>query len=186
MAMRCFLGLMLPPAVQRWLQAMVAPLQQNGQGLRWVQTEQLHVTVRFLGEVPDDKIIAIQQALEERPLASPLHLQIQGLGCFGSKGKPRVLWAGLAGDHAPLHALATEVDARLMSLGFAAEDRAFHPHITLARGRRQGRQKVRLGELPEGFHSEPFALSALNLVQSQLSPQGAKYVVLQEFPLRPE
>src|SRR5579862_2857826 len=130
--MRLFVALDIPEAVRTSVAALVARLRPLCPDARWARMEGVHVTLKFIGETPEEKLEAIEAALANVPTAAPVAVKFRGAGFFPNARRPRVLWAGVEGGP-ELSALAREVDSALAPLGIPREDRAFSPHLTLAR-----------------------------------------------------
>jgi 2'-5' RNA ligase len=130
--MRLFVALDIPEDVRSSLAALVANLHPACRAARWVRMEGIHITLKFIGETPAEKLDSIKTALASVPQREPIALKFRGLGFFPDARRPRVLWAGIESG-AGLAALATEVEASLAVLGIAPEKREFSPHLTLAR-----------------------------------------------------
>jgi 2'-5' RNA ligase len=129
---RLFVALDIPEDVRQAIDALVAKLRGVCRNARWVRIEGAHITLKFIGEVPLEKAEDIKTALATVPLPAPIKMSFRGLGFFPSERRPRVLWAGIeASDE--LGALAAAVETALEPLGIAREQRAFSPHLTLAR-----------------------------------------------------
>lgn len=173
---RLFVGLALPPG----LAARLESLGGGVPGARWVPARNLHLTLRFVGEVNEDVAEDLHHALSGLR-APPLRLRLDGFGTFGGR-KPRALWAGVAADPA-LDALHARVETLAQNVGLAAEGRKFTPHVTLAWLRDAP------GERVAAFlrHHAPFLadwpVDHVTLYQSHLHAQGAEYQVLAEYPL---
>jgi 2'-5' RNA ligase len=152
----------------------------------WVAPENFHVTVKFLGSVDDTRVQSVIDALHTAAHGhAPFDLEVGGLGAFPTATRARVLWAGLLAGLAPLAALAGSVEEALSGLGFPRENRAFSPHITLARVREPARAPA-LAEALNAGSSRRFgrvAVPAMALMRSDLSPKGARYSVLASIPL---
>lgn len=150
----------------------------------WIPAERLHLTVRFIGHVDDERYRAIARALEP-PLAVPaFDLAFAGIGAFPASGPPRVIWAGVSKGLEALQALEREVTARLEATGIAPEDRAYSPHLTLARVREAAGLKT--AALLDGVRDRALGaarVEAITLFESRLSPKGPAYVALQKTPL---
>lgn len=177
---RLFTGIALPDRHRQHLTAMMHGLK----GARWVAAENLHVTLRFIGEVDEDVARDVDAALAAVE-AAPFELSITGVGTFGRP--PRVLWAGA--ESAPETALAhlyAGVESALVRSGQDPEGRKFSPHITLARFK----DEPRMGHLSlflEGharFALPPFTVEGFNLMRSRLSPGGAHYEAVAEYELK--
>lgn len=190
MNLRLFVALDPPEPVRRRLAAMQADLRRaagrHADEVRWVPPENAHLTLQFLGAVPEERLGALRGALaaaagEARPLA----LELKGAGGFPSARRPRVLWAGVGGEVEALAGLAAEVGRRLAPLGFPPEDRLLSPHLTLGRAR-EGRGAPGLGGAlaqVAGLEAAPWRADALVLYRSHLSPAGALYEAIDRFPL---
>ena len=143
-------------------------------GVRWVRGTGMHLTLKFLGDIPEDLVSPLGQALDEEVASqSMLELRLRGLGAFPSRHRARVIWVGLAGDTERLKALAARIDQRCSSLGVAPEKRSFQAHITL------GRRKVpSVVDLEEHVEDAAFTATEVHLVRSELLPAGARYTIL--------
>lgn len=148
---------------------------------RWQDEDQLHLTLRFIGEV--ERPIAEDLALAFRRIhAPPFELQIAGTGRFEQRSSG-ALWAGVE-PKAPVAALAAKIERACQSAGLEAERRAFHPHITLARWKgRRTREVHDFLERTRGLSTEPFAVTQFILFESRLSRHGAHYEAVESFPL---
>ncbi len=188
--LRLFVSIEPPEAVRRRLGAIQAELKRlagrHADEVKWVAPENVHLTLQFLGAVPQERLGAIEAALAAAAAgARPLALEVRGAGGFPNARRPRVLWAGLAGEVEPLAALAADLGHRLAPLGYPPEDRPFSPHLTLGRAR-EGRGAAGLGgALLAAGASEgvPWRADALVLVQSHLSPAGPRYEPVDRFDL---
>jgi len=179
---RAFIAIELPGKLKVELAQLQTKLGFGGQS--WVKPVDLagiHLTVKFLGNIANDKIGAITQAMvkacREIP---PFCLQVTGIGAFPSLGRVQVIWVGLAGELEKLGWLQRGIESHLESLGFPAEERPFSPHLTLARLRNQASASQRrgLGQLIADTRFEavyPIEVNVISLIRSQLSSQGAIY-----------
>jgi len=185
---RLFLAVLLPDEVRAALAAEVQRLQRVARDVAWVAPDNLHVTLKFLGEVEPGRVEAVGAALG--PVAkttAAFDVEVLGLGAFPSPTRPRVVWAGLGAGAAPLAALAGRVDAALATAAFAPETRPFAGHVTLGRVR-EPQRAPRLAAALDAGASRRFGLVAVDriaLVRSDLSPRGARYTVLETWPLGP-
>ena len=168
-----------PPEVVR---ALLLDLMEGISGARWTDEDQLHLTLRFIGEVDRHRANDVHAALAgvRHP---PFDIAISGIGSFDRRGETKVLWAGVA-PHEPLKALHKKVDQALVRAGLEPERRAYHPHVTLARlGRGAGALRPLL-EAAGGIASPPFAVNEFRLYESHLTPERAIHSVVERFPLR--
>lgn len=187
---RLFVALDPPEAVRRRIAATVAALRRSAghaaEDVRWTSAEGLHLTVQFLGAVPEERIPEIDGAVRAAAAASrALQLEVRGAGGFPNARRPRVVWVGIAGDVAPLAALAEELGRRLTPLGFPPEPRPFSPHLTVGRAR-DGRGAPGLGgALAEVTQAEGIGWRAAELVlfESHLEPGGARHEPVLRAPL---
>lgn len=160
--------------------------------IRWVRAEGIHLTLKFLGDVPVTRIERIAEELKEACRGfAPFGLKYGGLGCFPNPRRPRVVWVGIEEETGTLARLQRAIEKRLAPLGYPPEKRPFNPHLTLGRVRSRVRsgELRRVGELIEaadiGLVSEMEA-RAVGLIRSDLGPSGAVYTPLAEAPLTTE
>lgn len=175
---RLFVALRPPPDMR----AQLLGAEGGVPGARWQNDDQLHLTLRFIGEVdrPQADDIAVALAAIDRPRPT---IALQGAGSFGRKGHVHSLWAGIAPDDA-LHQLHERVSRALVRAGVPPEQRAFKPHITLARlGRNAGPVEPFLARVA-GLASPPVTIDAFLLFESQLGHDGAVYEAVARYPLR--
>ncbi len=130
--MRLFVATDIPEDVRAAVAALIARLRPTCRDARWARIEGMHVTLKFIGEVPEGKVGAIISAVKGVTFAKPIALSFRRLGFFPNERRPRVLWAGIEADP-ELATLAAAVEAALIPTGVPREDRAFSPHLTLAR-----------------------------------------------------
>ncbi len=136
---RLFVAVPIPAALKRSAAEWTESLRHELPSFRkWVYPDDYHITLQFLGNVPQSRIQLLTEALKKaispwREHGAPFELAIEGLGVFGRPKSPSILWAGVGGDTNQLHELHGIVTAALAPLGYKAEERAFNPHLTLAR-----------------------------------------------------
>ena len=197
--MRIFIGIDLDEEVRARISRFLEGVQGFAPEARWVRPESLHITLKFIGEQTPEQVEAITERLR-RVEGSAFEINTSGYGFFPTAKAPRVFWIGIqAGPE--LAALADRVDTAVAELGIPREDRAYSPHLTLARaGGRSGSPKWRKGDGPNpAFAVLDKRLAAMGeidfgamtarefiLYQSQLSASGSKYTKLQRFPLNAE
>jgi 2'-5' RNA ligase len=149
---------------------------------RWQDEAQLHLTLRFIGEVDRPLANDVADSLS-RIRGEPLTLRIKDVGRFEQRNSG-ALWAGVE-PKAPLAALAAKIERACVAVGLDPERRAFHPHVTLARWKgRRGHEVQRFLERNRALASEPFAVDGFNLFESHLSRHGAHYEEVADYPLR--
>jgi 2'-5' RNA ligase len=183
---RAFLAIELPEVLRVDLAQVQEELKRSRADVRWVAPGNIHLTLKFFGNVPDDEIEALAAAVREAAVeTAPLQLQVTSAGAFPSPNAPRVVWLGLAGDVMPLTQLFYRLEKAFAALGYPPEGRAFNPHLTLGRVKspaNRDRLARLLTKLPP-LDWPPFTVKELILFQSVLSPQGSKYTPLRVIPL---
>jgi 2'-5' RNA ligase len=185
-----FVGVELDARVAEEAAALIRELRQRVNHvaprarITWVARERLHLTVRFIGNADEDHARDIQLALAPPIDVPPFDLTVTGVGAFPRGGDPRVLWAGLTRGRDALERLEREVTKRLEAVRIAPEERAYNPHLTLARVREAAR--LRSSTLFEGLRDAELGITrveAITLFESRQSPKGSTYVPLQRTPL---
>jgi 2'-5' RNA ligase len=183
--MRLFVALSPPPEALAEVAEVVASHRDEWPDLRWVARETWHVTMTFLGEVPEDTLpgleVRLARAANRYP---PMTLSFGGGGAFPSAGRARVVWLGLHGGGSPLSRLAASLAAGAQRAGAVQTDRKpFHPHLTLARSRpRTGLDAGPLVDSLSSFTGTPWRADAVELVRSHLGPP-VRYETLGSWPL---
>lgn len=178
---RSFIAIELPPRVIDSIRALESGLRASGVPMRWVRPENIHLTVKFLGDVLPEQVAQIHAALGDSVAgAAPFALTAAGLGVFPDAVRPRVLWVGLCGQTDALFSLRRAVEDRLGRHGFPREDRPFRGHLTLGRAKERidGRALGRAIQAHAGYRSEGFWVDRLCLFKSELKPSGPEYTRL--------
>jgi 2'-5' RNA ligase len=185
---RAFVAVPLPEDVRRALSDLQMRMGCARWPVRWVRPESIHLTLKFLGDIPAggirDVAAAVEAAARQRP---PFSLRASGAGAFPGVRKARVIWAGVGGDTEGLAEVHRSVQEALHLCGYPADHRPFRAHLTLGRvkGRiPEGELAARLQEEAD-FASPFFAADRIRLYQSILKPTGAVYRVLGEAALKP-
>jgi RNA 2',3'-cyclic 3'-phosphodiesterase len=195
--MRLFIALDLDDAIRQHIARFVEGVQGFAPEARWVKPESMHITLKFIGEQPEPAVEPIKLALRTVHV-NPTEIQFRGYGFFPTVKSARLFWLGIeAGPQ--LAALALAIDQKMATLGIPKEDRAYSPHLTLARGsggsgsprwRRRDRPNRAFERLQEKLTSLPspefgtMTPREFFLYQSQLSPKGSKYTKLERFALQ--
>lgn len=179
---RLFVALEPPDAVRRRIAARATALRhaagRHAEDVRWVPVENLHLTVQFLGAVPEQRVESVADAVRAAAVASrPLALEVKGAGGFPNARRPRVIWLGLEGDVEAARALVADVGRRLAPLGFAPEARPWSAHLTLGRARDPRGAPGLGGALVARAQEDgiPWRAVELVLIESHLSPKGPRY-----------
>lgn len=182
---RSFIAIELPQNVKNGLAQLRNELERaEHRFVKWVDPEAVHLTLKFLGNIPVKQVGEINKAIEEATKGTPpFHLKISGLGGFPNLKQPRVLWVGISGEVDKLLSLQQDIDSMLAPLGFSKEERPFVPHLTLARIRERAApaQRRSFGELviSTGFETSYLVnVETIKLMRSELTPEGAIYTCL--------
>jgi len=180
---RLFVALDLPDQVRHSIAELIAKLQPKSRAARWIKPENLHITLKFIGHVGNEKLSPIQSALSSIHAEQPVELRFRGMGFFPNEHRPRAFWCGIASSP-NLAELAANIDRALAPLGIEAETRPFTPHLTLARFKSdEGIREV--VQAATDMKSTDFgAATATNfhLYESLLKSTGAQYNRLASFP----
>jgi 2'-5' RNA ligase len=156
--------------------------------IRWLKKENLHLTLKFLGNIVESQVESIVAALgQPLRLFSPCTISANGLGVFPDFRRPKILWVGLSGDQ--LADLAAKIESALVPLGFVPESRVFTPHLTIGRWRENSRPAKNLRQEIASWNDFEFGACAVRqivLFQSVLRPEGASYRELRTIPLGAE
>ena len=187
--LRAFIALKSPPGWDEKLATLQRELKSKfgSSAFRWVKTEQIHITLRFFGWLTMAQIEELKRLLPSIGSAHPAFtLTCSGLGCFPNARRPRVLWAGLAGDLSLASTLHSSIISATRDFGEPPEDRPFKPHLTLARLKEPDPRQI--SDLKHilacGFEmDEPWRVDHFLLMQSHLSPQGPEYEKLASYTL---
>ncbi|MGB9617928.1 MAG: RNA 2',3'-cyclic phosphodiesterase [Desulfomonilaceae bacterium] len=181
---RCFVALELPEEVKSFVAAVAAELRLKIKDAKWVSVQGMHLTLKFLGDVPSGAIPAVGKALEE-PFAvrGPIQLKVQGLGCFPNMKRPRVIWLGITDSQSALQPLVQKIEDALVPLGIPRETRSFKPHLTLARMKDAGDLSRDMEFIMERQTATgpSFSINSAVLFESVLRPQGAQYHPIKRF-----
>ena len=189
--MRTFIAADMPDEARERLASFLSQLRaMEIEKLRWVQPEAIHLTLKFLGEIDQERVGPVLSAMRESCAgACSFHLATGGLGCFPSRRSPQVVWLGLEGEVETLELLQSSLDEELhRTAGLSLEERPFRPHLTLARVRRGASESERR-QIWENIEATPppdtitWPVSQLSLVHSTLLPQGPQYRTLGSAPL---
>lgn len=182
---RSFIAILLSDDVRAAVAAEIARLRRLGPRVSWVSPPNLHLTLKFLGELPADALAEVGEGLAETVAgAAPFSLHFGGLGAFPDLTRPRVLWVGVDEGSPAAQALQARVDAALTRRGFPKEERPFSPHLTIGRVRDPRRLVELLQAMTRDARLEfgQFEVRGLSLMRSDLSPAGARYTELAAFP----
>ena len=186
--MRLFIALDIPAEIRKRISEFMERARGYAPNARWARVEGLHITLKFIGWFDDARVDEIKRALSAAR-SQPIEVSFENAGFFPGEKSPRVFWIGVKSSEA-LPALASTIDEATQKLGIAKEERAFSPHLTLARAGSGSGASQKLKGLPPFLRSE----ASLNfgtmtarefwLYQSELARGGSKYTKLQRFALQ--
>ena len=185
---RAFIAVDLDDPVIEKVCNVVEILKSRITEIRWLRKENLHLTLKFLGNIAESQVEPITAALRH-PLGlfSPCTISAKGLGVFPDFRRPKILWVGLTGNQ--LVQLTAEIESALMPIGFTPENRAFTPHLTIGRWREGSRPAKNLRQEIDSLNDFEFGACAVRqivLFQSVLKPEGASYSELRTIQLGTE
>jgi 2'-5' RNA ligase len=176
--MRCFVAVELDPALLNPLARLLREQLPRTRDVRWCTEQQLHVTLKFLGEVADGQVPKVCEAVATATAQiQPFTIRLAGLGCFPSPANARVCWCGIEDESGGCQRWLELADPLLAELGFQRESRAYHPHVTLGRSKGRGGSMV-IREVLERVPAPPpneMRVDQVVLLESRLSPSGARY-----------
>ncbi len=182
MSIRCFIAVDIEePAVLDAIGEAQRSLLSTGADLKLVERENLHITLRFLGEIPPSLVEAVGQLITQTSF-KPFHVSFRGVGAFPNPHRPRVIWIGVSEGAEELKKLHSRIEDILLGLGFRREERAFTPHLTIARVR-SGRNRDRLALALNSLIDMEFGsliVGHVRLKRSTLTPRGPIYTTLAE------
>ncbi len=185
MGIRSFVAINLPCNVKEGIRAVQKEWAALDPHVRWVAPENVHITLKFLGDVTEERLEAVGDALAVVAAeVSPFHFQVTSFGVFPDLRYPRIVWLGIGEGADRVEALQVVVEAEMERQGFQPEKRAFRPHVTVGR-MRSPRGRTILAELLERDSrvEEQVEVSEIFLMKSQLRPSGPIYSVLRAVGL---
>lgn len=177
---RLFIAIDLPTSLREQLAALCEPVR----GFAWTRPEQLHLTLRFLGDVELAARDSLEAALA-RVNVEPFVLPVAGMGSFPPRGPARVVWVGVGRGHPRLHQLRQQIDDGVLGTGLNPDLRHFQPHLTLARVRPEAPRDAAAQFLKRhrDFETAPFRVTSFVLYASELHPTGAVHPAWRTYPL---
>ncbi len=184
--MRAFVGIGLPDGCRAAVARALSPFRADGGRIAWVREQNLHVTLKFLGEIRPDQVDGLGTLLVDAAGGvPPFDVEVTGAGAFPSLRAPRVLWIGIREPLELVGKLQQNIETALSRSGFPREDKPFHPHVTA--GRVKGALAPGWGErfagALSGIRFGSARVESFQLFESRLSPAGAVYTVVREIPL---
>ncbi len=185
MYLRCFIAIGIPDPIKRGVGEFIEILKKYNVDVKWAIHENLHLTLKFLGNTPEVLLPKIREALLKVVLSyEPFYIKIYTIGVFPNRKHPRVIWVGVE-DSVILKKLVNDIEDSMTLLGYQKEDKKFIPHLTLGRVRSQKGIVNLINEL-DNFKEKDFGsvnVESIKLMRSELNPKGAEYSCLHDIPL---
>ncbi|MCP4943248.1 MAG: RNA 2',3'-cyclic phosphodiesterase [Planctomycetaceae bacterium] len=185
---RSFIAIKLAPDVNRNSTRMLQRLRQSNDGIKWVPTDNLHLTLKFLGDVDNTEVPDVCNVIHRVcSNHAPFHLDFGGTGGFPSRERPRILYAGINDASGALTKIVSQLETSLAELGFKQEPRDYIPHLTL--GRTRSTSKLANSDVMDRLAAEQdtelggMLVSSLQLVASFLDKSGPTYQIMDTIPL---
>jgi 2'-5' RNA ligase len=180
-SIRIFLAITLPDEIKSALADASRKLQTSSADVKWVKSENFHITIKFLGDVKPDMLNTITECIRAVLCeVKSFNVRISGVGAFMKSGAPNIIWAGIQQDSGRLGTISGKIDDSLSTLGFEKENRSFSAHITLGRARSaRGAEKLRdllisMKDINIGF----MKVNSISIMKSDLKPDGPVYSIL--------
>ena len=184
--MRLFIALNLPKKERQRIYSAARCLREEEMPVRWLEPDHFHITLKFLGEIRRERVPRVEEAIARvAETTAPFATTLGGFGAFPTIRRPRVIWLGV-GANPELRCLKQDIEWALGDLGFEAETRAFHPHVTLGRADDKNGAGAFRGlddMMAELEFKGDVRVHSLDLMRSQVSPEGATYTVLSSAKL---
>lgn len=179
---RCFVAIEIPETIQTLLTSAQEELRKFVRGVSWVKRENIHLTLRFLGDVTPNQISVIKYSIEQvTDTRSPFSMELGGIGAFPNLSRPRIIWAGVKIGADEVVAIAREIDLRLSRRGYERDGKPFRPHLTLARLKSRTNLKplIDVFQQYDTISGARMMVKQVRIVQSQLRRGGAVYTPLE-------
>ena len=175
--MRTFIAIEIPSEIKSALAALQTELRRAGADVSWTIPENIHLTLKFVGEIDERRIVEVEKAcVLSAAEFQPFALSLNGTGVFPNARQPRILWAGLSGEIGKVVEMNKRLDERLALIGFKREYKNFNPHLTI--GRLKSNKKTSELLALADAHQLPalsFSVTEIVLMKSELHPAGSKY-----------
>lgn len=186
--LRTFIAIELDPKLQSALHKVQDEFKKEGADVRWVKADNIHVTLKFLGEISPEKIDTVKGAMQKTFAdVKPFSMGLTHLGAFPKLENPQIIWVGVTADRNSIKLIAESLEENLSKIGFKKEVRDFDPHVTLGRSR-SAINKIALTKKLKAFKfpAEPLhqLVNQIVLFKSTLTPQGPVYEVLAKIELK--
>ncbi len=174
--MRCFIALEFPPEIKTSIYKSLKKEIEDKPELKWVSEKNLHITLKFLGEIPEKKVSAIGDQLDKIfKNVRPVKIRLGGIKAFLDRGEVRVLWIEVAEGAEKIKEFAGKIETSLARMGFKKEKKEFVPHLTIARARKNPRKRYKPGDFEIKLDIPDFFIDEIVLFKSTLTPTGPIY-----------
>ncbi|MDI6793364.1 MAG: RNA 2',3'-cyclic phosphodiesterase [bacterium] len=186
---RCFIAIPLTQEIKEELVNIQEKLKKSDAGVKWVSPDSIHLTLKFLGDIPRIRLSSVSKMIKEVAHKKTwFEMSLSSLGAFPSIGKPRIVWIGIEDGQEELKELAEKLDLKLRSIGLPGEEREFVPHLTLGRVKKlDNRDKlVEIIHSIKAVFTEKMQVTKINLMKSQLTSTGPIYSVISTAHLPPQ
>ena len=183
---RAFIAIELPAVIKSSIESIQARMKLLDLPFRWVRMENIHLTLKFLGDIQETEVERIESALNGAvEIKAPFPLSAKGVGVFPEVRRPRVIWVGVYDVEKRLAGLQNDIDKQLHRIGYAKERRPFKGHLTIGRVKRavDGKKLSNVLDSFRTFESPPFQVDSFFLFRSNLKPEGPEYKKLIRVPL---
>ncbi len=182
---RTFIAVDLPQQIKMEIDKMIAGFRQLNANIRWVKAVNLHLTLRFLGDIPEETISALAENIKANTEGfGGFDLSLSGLGAFPNLRRPRVIWIGSGSGADRLKSLAAKVEQATIDAGFGKGDKPFSSHLTIGRVKfPKGLDRLLAQIEKSGYESQLFGVNEVSIYKSDLSPAGPKYTRLEVISL---
>ena len=182
---RTFIAIELPHGIKKEIAGFQENIASSGFPVRWIPVKNIHITLKFIGEIPESLVQQIERdILTSPPMCEPFTVKIGGTGVFPNLKRPRIFWVGIAAGGHEIQLLSSALEEQLFSLGIPKEERKFRAHITIGRFRHQRHMKTIQEFVSQNIlNAGEFQVEKIVLMKSTLRPSGAEYSVVKEHSL---
>ena len=182
---RTFVAVDLPQDIKMEVDRFTSAFRSQGKGIRWVNAQNLHLTLRFLGDIDEDSVPGLADSITNNVDGfGVFDLSLSGVGGFPNLKRPRVIWTGAEIGRDKLRDLAAGVETACIESDFGKSDKRFSPHLTIGRVKSPGGLSGILEKIEKNsFKTEPFVVYEVTIFKSDLSPAGPKYTSLAKIQL---
>lgn len=179
--MRLFIAVNIPAEIKDKIEDIQRSLKRSGADVKWVEKDNLHLTLKFIGDVPEDKVLLIASELEPKLKGfGSFEIALSGIGLFPGPDFPRIIWLGITDKSGKLRELTSIIEEAALALGFEKELRGFSPHLTIGRVRsRTNVDRLKTSIIQNGkCNTGPFTLTSADIMESVLTSRGPEYKCL--------